>query len=372
LTRGDRPIYAFTERLNSTGQAARTRITTRKVDAGMLTGAETGTPGDGDILLLEQLTETRARLETQIARRIVGQTHVVEKLLVALLAGGHALVVGVPGLAKTTLIATLAETLRLPFHRIQFTPDLMPSDITGTEVMDEDPDSGRRVFRFVPGPIFANVILADEINRTPPKTQAALLQAMQEGEVTVGNETFALDRPFFVLATQNPIEHEGTYPLPEAQLDRFMLELRITYPSFEEEAAVASMTTAGSPEPLEPVMDGERLAEFQELVRRVPVPPSVVQAAVRLARSTRPDEQDAPGFIREMIAWGAGPRASQYLVLGAKSRAALHGRAAPDLEDVRAIAPDVLRHRVVPGFEAEAAGRTADDLVAELIASVLA
>jgi len=371
LTRGDRPIYAFTEQVNSTGQAARTRITMHKVDAGMLTGAETGTQGGGDIQLLEQLTETRARLETQIARRIVGQTHVVEKLLVALLAGGHALVVGVPGLAKTTLIATLAETLKLPFHRIQFTPDLMPSDITGTEVMDEDPDSGRRVFRFVPGPIFANVILADEINRTPPKTQAALLQAMQEGEVTVGNETFALDRPFFVLATQNPIEHEGTYPLPEAQLDRFMLELRITYPSFEEEADVASMTTAGLPEPLEPVMDGERLSEFQELVRRVPAPPSVVQAAVRLARSTRPDDQDAPGFIREMIAWGAGPRASQYLVLGAKSRAALHGRAAPDLEDVRAIAPDVLRHRVVPGFEAEAAGRTADDLVAELIASVL-
>ncbi len=337
----------------------------------MLTGAQTGTRGGGDIDLLEQLTEIRSRLETQIARRIVGQTQVVEKLLVALLAGGHALVVGVPGLAKTTLIATLAETLELQFHRIQFTPDLMPSDITGTEVLDEDHETGRRVFRFVPGPIFANVILADEINRTPPKTQAALLQAMQEAEVTVGNETFALDRPFFVLATQNPIEHEGTYPLPEAQLDRFMLELRITYPSFEEETAVASLTTAGSPEPVDPVIDGKRLAEFQALVRRVPVPPSVVQAAVRLARSTRPDDRDAPGFIREMIAWGAGPRASQYLVLGAKSRAALDGRAVPDLEDIRAIAPDVLRHRVVPGFEAEAAGRTADDLVAELIASVL-
>ncbi|MCL7927364.1 MAG: MoxR family ATPase [marine benthic group bacterium] len=337
----------------------------------MLTGAKSGTEGGGDVELLERLTITRAQIESQVARRIVGQSEVVEKLLVALLAGGHALVVGVPGLAKTTLIATLADTLDLSFHRIQFTPDLMPSDITGTEVLDEDHDSGRRVFRFVRGPIFAQVILADEINRTPPKTQAALLQAMQEGEVTAGSSTFSLDRPFFVLATQNPIEHEGTYPLPEAQLDRFMLELRITYPSFEEELAVAALTTGGSPPEVEPVIDGEQLLAFQELVRRVPAPRSVVEAAVKLARSTRPDDSEAPLFVREMVAWGAGPRASQYLVLGARARAALHGRAAPDFEDIRTIAPDVLRHRIVPGFEAEAAGRSADDLVAELIHTVI-
>ncbi len=344
---------------------------TRNADAVMLTGAQAGGQGGGDADLLEQLTAVRSRLERQIARRIVGQDEVIEKLLVALLAGGHALVVGVPGLAKTTLIATLAESLQLDFHRIQFTPDLMPSDITGTEVLDEDPDTGRRLFRFVPGPIFANVILADEINRTPPKTQAALLQAMQEREVTAGSRTLPLDRPFFVLATQNPIEHEGTYPLPEAQLDRFMLELRITYPSFDEETTIASLTPTVDPEPLEPVIDGARLVELQGLVRRVPVPPSIVGAAVRLARSTRPEDPEAPSFVREMIAWGAGPRASQYLVLGARSLAALHGRAAPDLADVRAIAPDVLRHRVVPGFEAEAAGRSADDLVAELIDTIL-
>ena len=327
---------------------------------------------DEDEAELDRLAGTRAALEAQIARRIVGQAEIVEKLLVALLAGGHALVVGVPGLAKTTLIATLAETLHLRFHRIQFTPDLMPSDITGTEVLDEDTETGRRVFRFVPGPIFANVILADEINRTPPKTQAALLQAMQEGEVTAGNETYPLERPFFVLATQNPIEHEGTYPLPEAQLDRFMMELRISYPTLAEEAEIASRTTAGPPARVEPVLDGEGLLRFQSLVRRVPAPPSVVEAAVRLARATRPTDPSAPRFVREMVAWGAGPRASQYLVLGAKARAALDGRAAPDLEDLRALAPDVLRHRVVPGFEAEAAGRDADDLVAELAATVLA
>jgi MoxR-like ATPase len=327
---------------------------------------------DGDEELLERLAATRTALEEQVARRIVGQAEIVEKLLVALLAGGHALVVGVPGLAKTTLIATLAETLRLRFHRIQFTPDLMPSDITGTEVLDEDRETGRRVFRFVPGPIFANVILADEINRTPPKTQAALLQAMQEGEVTAGSETYRLERPFFVLATQNPIEHEGTYPLPEAQLDRFMMELRITYPSLEEETSIASLTTAGPPPRVDAVLDGDGLQRFQALVRRVPAPPSVVGAAVRLARATRPSDPAAPRFVREMIAWGAGPRASQYLVLGAKARAALDGRAAPDFDDLRALAPDVLRHRVVPGFEAEAAGRGADDLVAELVATMLA
>ncbi|MCK5482899.1 MAG: MoxR family ATPase [Gemmatimonadetes bacterium] len=336
----------------------------------------TGSGGTGivasgsDVELLQELSKARRALEEQVARRIVGQKEIVEKLLMALLAGGHALVVGVPGLAKTTLISTLAETLRLRFSRIQFTPDLMPSDITGTEVLEEDAETGRRVFQFVPGPVFANVILADEINRTPPKTQAALLQAMQELSVTVGNETLQLEPPFFVLATQNPIEHEGTYPLPEAQLDRFMLELRITYPSFEEEREIATVTTSADSRSIEPVIDGERLRQFQALVRRVPAPPSVVDYAVRLARSTRPDDPGAPAFIREMVSWGAGPRASQYLVLGCKARAALQGRPVPNLDDVRAIAPDVLRHRIVPGFEAEAAGRTADDLVADLISSV--
>jgi MoxR-like ATPase len=337
-----------------------------------MTGAEgTGIVASGnDIELLQDLASARQDLERQVARRIVGQKEIIEKLLIALLAGGHALVVGVPGLAKTTLISTLAETLKLRFSRIQFTPDLMPSDITGTEVLEEDPDTGRRLFRFVHGPVFANVILADEINRTPPKTQAALLQAMQELSVTVGTETFTLKPPFFVLATQNPIEHEGTYPLPEAQLDRFMFELRITYPTFEEEREVAAVTTSAASRAIETVIDGERLRQFQALVRRVPAPPSIVDYAVRLARSTRPDDPEAPAFVREMIAWGAGPRASQYLVLGCKARAALQGRPAPSLEDVQAIAPDVLRHRIVPGFEAEAAGRTRDDLVEDLIESV--
>ena len=329
------------------------------------------TDESGDVDLLRRMREAREALESQIGRRIVGQSAVIEGLLITLLAGGHALVVGVPGLAKTTLIATLAETLQLRFNRIQFTPDLMPSDITGTEVLEEDHETGRRVFRFVHGPIFANVILADEINRTPPKTQAALLQAMQEGEVTVGNETFTLQPPFFVLATQNPIEHEGTYPLPEAQLDRFMMELRIDYPSLEEEKAIAALTTGAAVEEIDPVLSAAELNALQGLVRRIPAPPSLVEAAVRLARATRPTDADAPEFIRRMVAWGAGPRASQYLVLAAKARSALDGRPIPDLDDVRAVAPDVLRHRVVPGFEAEAAGRSADDLIDELVRAIL-
>jgi len=329
------------------------------------------TDDSGDVGLLRRLPEIKKILEAEVGRRIIGQKDIIDGLLVTLLAGGHALIVGVPGLAKTTLIATLAETLQLKFNRIQFTPDLMPSDITGTEVLEEDHETGRRVFRFVHGPIFANVILADEINRTPPKTQAALLQAMQEGEVTVGNDTFRLQPPFFVLATQNPIEHEGTYALPEAQLDRFMMELRIEYPSFEEETNIADLTTRESVAEIRPVLSAEELMAFQGLVRRIPAPPSLVEASVRLARSTRPTDADAPEFIRRMVAWGAGPRASQYLVLAAKARAALDGRPIPDLDDVRTVAPDVLRHRVVPGFEAEASGRTADDLIDELVQAIL-
>jgi len=320
-----------------------------------------------DVQLLTELGEVRRALEDQIARRVIGQSEIIEKLLVTILAGGHGLLVGVPGLAKTLLVSTLAAALDLRFSRIQFTPDLMPSDITGTEVLEEDHDTGKRIFRFIPGPIFANVILADEINRTPPKTQAALLQAMQEGEVTVGNETFSLERPFFVLATQNPIEQEGTYPLPEAQLDRFMFELRIGYPSAGEEAQVAALTTGDVQEPIQPMLDGPKLEELQHLVRRVPAPPALIEYAVRLVRSTRPDDSGSPAFVRRMVAWGAGPRASQYLVLGAKARAALDGRPVPNLDDVRSVAPDVLRHRLVPGFEAEAEGRDASDLVEELI-----
>ncbi len=320
-----------------------------------------------DVQLLAELGIARLEIEREIGKRIIGQADIVEKLLITLLADGHALLVGVPGLAKTLLISTLAEALHLQFSRIQFTPDLMPSDITGTEVLQDDQLTGKRHFAFVRGPIFADVILADEINRTPPKTQAALLQAMQEGEVTVGNETFPLGCPFFVLATQNPIEQEGTYPLPEAQLDRFMFELRIGYPSAEEEAIVADMTSSGPPATINPVLTAEQLLDFQALIQRVPASKSVVEYAVRLARATRPREDSAPAFVRQMVSWGAGPRASQHTVLAAKARAALDGRPVPNLDDVRAVAPDVLRHRVVPGFEAEAEGRTADDIVAELI-----
>ena len=320
-----------------------------------------------DLDLLERLAEVRRLLEQEIGRRVVGQQSIVEGLLIALLADGHALLVGVPGLAKTLLISTLADALDLQFSRIQFTPDLMPSDITGTEVLEEDRSTGRRMFRFVKGPIFANVVLADEINRTPPKTQAALLQAMQERAVTAAGDTMALDRPFFVLATQNPIEQEGTYPLPEAQLDRFMLELRIGYPTRAEEEQVAMQTT-GSAEPVvRSVLGAEELVALQKLVRRVPAPPSLVSYAVRLVRSTRPEDEAAPELTRKYVSWGAGPRASQYLVLGAKARAALSGRGMPDLEDVRAVAPAVLRHRVVSSFQAEADGRTAADIVDELI-----
>ena len=324
-------------------------------------------PGEEDVVLLERLTEARSRLENEIARRVIGQHRIVEGLLTALLADGHALLVGVPGLAKTLLVSTLARALDLRFSRIQFTPDLMPTDITGTEVLEEDRSTGKRMFRFVHGPVFANVILADEINRTPPKTQAALLQAMQERAVTAAGETMILDRPFFVLATQNPIEQEGTYPLPEAQLDRFMLELRIGYPTREEEEQVAMQTTGADEPVISAVLNAEELLSLQRLVRRVPAPPSLVAYAVRLARATRPEDEDAPEATKRYVSWGAGPRASQYLVLGAKARAAMSGRGAPNFDDVRAVAPSVLRHRIVTNFQAEADGRAAGDVVDELI-----
>jgi MoxR-like ATPase len=322
---------------------------------------------DRDLELLEETARVSDQLRTEVGRRIVGQRDIVEGLLLALLADGHALVVGVPGLAKTLLISTLAEALDLEFQRIQFTPDLMPTDITGTEVIEEDRTTGRRVFRFVRGPVFANVVLADEINRTPPKTQAALLQAMQEHAVTAAGETHGLPSPFFVLATQNPIEQEGTYPLPEAQLDRFMLELRIGYPSREEEEQVAIQTTGESLSEIRPVVTAERLLDLQHLVRRVPVAPSVVSFAVRIARATRPDQAEAPEVIRRYVGWGAGPRASQYLVLGAKARAAMRGEPVPNFEDVRAMAHSVLAHRIVPSFEAEADGVSARQVIDELL-----
>jgi len=324
-------------------------------------------PAPSDVQQLEQLASAAARLRAQVARRIVGQSEAVEGILAAILAGGHALLIGVPGLAKTMMVHTVSEALALSFQRVQFTPDLMPSDITGTEIIEEDLSTGKRAFRFVKGPVFANVVLADEINRTPPKTQAALLQAMQEHQVTVAGQTYPLPEPFFVLATQNPIEQEGTYPLPEAQLDRFMFELRVGYPSRTEEEAIVEQTTGNRSAALEPVLDGRQLLAMQQLVRRIPVSQQLISSAVTLARMTRPSEADAPKLVREYVEWGAGPRASQYLVLGAKARAALAGRPMADLEDVISVAMTVLRHRVVTNFAAEAADRTSEDVVQELI-----
>ena len=321
---------------------------------------------DRDVELLQRLAAAKERLLEQVRLRIVGQDDVLRGILTAIVSGGHALLMGVPGLGKTLMVSTMADALDLRFSRIQFTPDLMPSDITGTEIIEEDTSSGKRSFRFVHGPIFANIILADEVNRTPPKTQAALLQAMQEHEVTAAGQTYPLPAPFFVLATQNPIEQEGTYPLPEAQLDRFMLEIAVRYPSRDEEERIVETTTGDMERRIRAVLVADELVEIQHLVRRIPAPRPIVRAAVNLARMTRPDP-DAPAFIREFVSWGAGPRASQYLVLGAKAQAALDGRPMADLDDVRAVAASVLRHRVVVNFAAEAAGRSANDICRELI-----
>ena len=316
-----------------------------------------------DVELLESLSGARRALVDQIGRRIVGQHEIVDNLVAALLAGGHALLVGVPGLAKTLLVQTVAQALDLSFNRVQFTPDLMPSDITGTELLEEDHATGRRIFKFAKGPIFANVILADEINRAPPKTQAALLQAMQEHAVTAAGQTHKLPEPFFVLATQNPIEQEGTYPLPEAQLDRFMMMLKIGYPSREEEERIVAATTGDWEVEVKPVLGAAQMLELQHLVRRLPAPPSVVSYAVNLARATRPDSPDANPRIKKYVSWGAGPRASQYLILGAKARAAMDGRGVPDLEDVNAMAYPVLGHRIVVNFQAEAEGISPEKLI---------
>ena len=324
----------------------------------------------GDIERVERLREAKARIAAEIAKVIVGQDRIVEELLVALLARGHCLLVGVPGLAKTLLISTLAKALDLKFSRIQFTPDLMPSDITGTDVIEEDLSTGHRSFRFVKGPVFANIVLADEINRTPPKTQAALLQAMQEHEVTAGGENFVLEEPFFVLATQNPIEQEGTYPLPEAQLDRFMFNLWMDYPSEEEEREIVRSTTGLASNDVARILDAKEIVALQDLVRSVPVSDYVIECAVKLVRNTRPQEEGAPGYVKDWIRWGAGPRASQYLILGAKTRAVLDGRYTPGVEDIRAVAMPVLRHRIVTNFNAEADGVDAAKIVEDLVKDV--
>ena len=311
----------------------------------------------------DELLAAASALRDQVARRIVGQRNAVEEVLMAILAGGHALLVGVPGLAKTLMIRSVAEAMRLEFRRIQFTPDLVPSDITGTEILEEDQATGARSFRFVRGPVFANIVLADEINRAPPRTQAALLEAMQEHRVTAAGETMRLPEPFFVLATQNPIEQEGTYPLPEAQLDRFMFELRVGYPSREEEERIVSATTGDVDTRITPVLSAQELSALQHLVRRLPAPPTVVKYAVQLARSTRPDDPEATPEVKKYVSFGAGPRASQFLVLGAKARAAMDGRPMPDLDDVRSVALSVLRHRIVANFQAEAEGVSVERLL---------
>jgi MoxR-like ATPase len=318
---------------------------------------------------VDELAGARTRILEQIRTVIVGQDQVIDELLLALFADGHCLLVGVPGLAKTLLISTLAEVLDLEFSRIQFTPDLMPSDITGTEILEENRSTGAREFKFLRGPVFANLVLADEINRTPPKTQAALLQAMQEKEVSAAGETYRLDLPFFVLATQNPIELEGTYPLPEAQLDRFMFNIFVDYPDEAQEVEIVTATTGAREPHVQRVLAAADIIRLQRVVRSVPVSDHVVRYAVKLARATR-SREEAPQFIRDWVAWGAGPRASQYLILGAKARAILRGRETPAAEDVRAVAPAVLRHRIVTNFNAEAEGVKADDIIKKLIAEV--
>ncbi|WP_244227444.1 AAA family ATPase, partial [Corallococcus aberystwythensis] len=323
-----------------------------------------------DLRAVEELAQARNAIVEQIEKRVVGQRDVVEHLLISLFSRGHCLFVGVPGLAKTLLISTLADVLNLSFNRIQFTPDLMPSDITGTDILEEDKTTGRRSFRFMQGPLFANIILADEVNRTPPKTQAALLQAMQEYRITAGGRTYPLELPFLVFATQNPIEQEGTYPLPEAQLDRFMFLVDVGYPTAEEEVQIVKSTTAGAPPKLEKILSPERILALQELVRRVPVPDHVVRYAVELVRHTRPKEAGAPDFVAKNVSWGAGPRASQYLVLAAKARAILNGRFVATVEDVRALARPVLRHRVLPNFTAESEGITSVKLIDQLLTVV--
>lgn len=322
---------------------------------------------------VEKLKAARDALLREIGKTIVGQSDVIDSILIAMFSRGHCLLVGVPGLAKTLMISTLAKVLNLRFSRIQFTPDLMPSDITGTDIIQEDPQTGHRVFHFVRGPIFANLLLADEINRTPPKTQAALLQAMQEYQVTTGGgggKTYPLEPPFFVLATQNPVEQEGTYPLPEAQLDRFMFMVKVAYPQRDEERAIVKATTTETGHELQPVLSANDILTIQKMVRKVPVSDHIVDYAVNLVRATRPHEPETPAFINNWLTWGAGPRAAQYLVLGAKARAITRGRLNVSAEDIRQMAKPVLRHRLITNFNADAEGVNADMIVEKLLSAV--
>ncbi len=319
---------------------------------------------------IDVLAGVRLEILEQVGRVIVGQDRVIEDLLVGLFAKGHCLFIGVPGLGKTLLVQTVARAVALDFSRVQFTPDLMPSDITGTDILDSDPETGERCYRFVPGPIFTNVLLSDEINRAPPKTQSALLQAMQERQVTAGGGTYDLPDPFFVLATQNPIEQEGTYPLPEAQLDRFLLSVHVGYPEHDEEKQIVEETTSAYAPEVQPVVSAEQILRLQHAIREVPVADHVLDYAVRLARSSRPDDPLAPEFVRRWVAWGAGPRASQTLVLTAKTRALLYGRPVPSIEDVQAMARPALRHRIITSFAAEAEEITGDQVIESLLDAV--
>jgi MoxR-like ATPase len=318
----------------------------------------------GDVL--QEFAQHRKLMQEELQKVIVGQNEVIEQIFAAIFTRGHCLLVGVPGLAKTLMVSTLARILDIPFKRIQFTPDLMPSDITGTNVLEED-DAGRREFRFVEGPIFTSILLADEINRTPPKTQAALLQAMQEREVTVGQKTYSLPEPFFTIATQNPIEQEGTYPLPEAQLDRFMFNIKVDYPSLEEEERILAQTTRGEKVEVRKILSGKAIVNLQDLVRKVAVSEYIVQYAARLVRATRPKNDTSPKFIQELVDWGAGPRAGQFLINGGKALAAMDGRFSVAIEDVQKVAVPVLRHRVATNFQAQAEGMSNEDLIERLV-----
>ncbi len=322
---------------------------------------------ESDLDVVAEMSAAREAIVQQVRKRIFGQEELIEHLLIALFSRGHCLLMGVPGLAKTSLISTLAQVLDLDFNRIQFTPDLMPADITGTDILEEDHATGKRVFKFIHGPVFTNLLLADEINRTPPKTQAALLQSMQEYKVSAGGNTYDLNLPFLVFATQNPIEQEGTYPLPEAQLDRFMFHLKVDYPSADEEILIVAKTTAAEVTEIESVLDAQAILKLQELVLRVPVSDEVLQAAVKLVRKTRPDDETAPDYVKEFVGFGAGPRASQYLVLAGKARALLNGRLTVAVEDIDALARPILRHRILTNFQAEAQGITSDDLIDRLL-----
>jgi MoxR-like ATPase len=325
-----------------------------------------------DVQAVERLGEARDQVVTELRKTIVGMDEVIDQMMIAIFAKGHCLLVGVPGLAKTLLVSSLAETMSLGFKRIQFTPDLMPSDITGTELLQEDPETHQRRFMFQKGPVFTNLLLADEINRTPPKTQAALLEAMQEKRVSSGGEDYKLDEPFFVLATQNPIEQEGTYPLPEAQLDRFLFNIRVQYPTHQEELDIMrSVTSAGTPE-VRKVVDAQAIIDFQQIVRRIPVADPIFEYAARLVRATRPGEADAPEFVKRLMSWGAGPRASLNLILAGKARAALRGRCHVSEDDIRAIALPILRHRIIPSFAARSEGMTSDTLIERLLEEVTA